>query len=99
MSQNCPLGTSARGWCPGKTQRDGMEREAGGGIGQGSTCESMADSCQCMAKTTTIYIHKKIVLWGNEEGKHLLLAPVSPAQVWPHRIQLFWALVCGLPEN
>ena len=23
--------TSARGWCTGKTQRDGMEREAGGG--------------------------------------------------------------------
>ena len=25
------LETSARGWCTGKTQRDGMEREAGGG--------------------------------------------------------------------
>ena len=46
--------TSARGWCTGKTQRDGMEREAGGGIGMGNTCKSMADSCQCMAKTTTI---------------------------------------------
>ena len=38
----------------GKTQRDGMEREVGGGIGMGNTCKSMADSCQCMAKTTTI---------------------------------------------
>ena len=46
--------TSAQSWCPGKTQRDGMEREAGGGIGMGNTCKSMADSCQCMAKTTTI---------------------------------------------
>ena len=46
--------TSAQGWCTGKTQRDGMGREAGGGIGMGSTCKSMADSCQCMAKTTTI---------------------------------------------
>ena len=46
--------TSARGWCTGKTQRDGMEREAGGGIGMGNTCKSMADSCQCMAKTTTV---------------------------------------------
>ena len=46
--------TSAQGWCTGKTQRDGMEREAGGGIGMGNTCKSMADSCQCMAKTTTI---------------------------------------------
>ena len=45
---------SARGWCTGKTQRVGVEREVGRGIGMGSTCKSMADSCQCMAKTTTI---------------------------------------------
>ena len=32
-------------------QRDGMEREVGGGIGMGNTCKSMADSCQCMEKT------------------------------------------------
>ena len=31
-----------------------MERELGGGIGMGNTCKSMADSCQCMTKTTTI---------------------------------------------
>ena len=30
------------------------EREVGGGIGMGSTCKSMADSCQRMTKTTTI---------------------------------------------
>ena len=47
--------TWALGWCTGKTQRDGMEREAGGGIGIGNTCQSMADSCQCMVKTTTKY--------------------------------------------
>ena len=46
--------TSARGWCTGKTQRDGVGREVGGGIRMGNTCKSMADSCQCMAKTTTI---------------------------------------------
>ena len=46
--------TSAQGWCTGKIQRDGMEREAGEGIGMGNTCKSMADSCQCMAKTTTV---------------------------------------------
>ena len=46
--------TSARGWFTGKTQRDQVEREVGGGIGMGNTCKSMADSCQCMAKTTTI---------------------------------------------
>ena len=47
-------GTCALGWCTGKTQRDGMGREAGGGIGMGNTCKSMADSCPCMAKTTTV---------------------------------------------
>ena len=40
----------AQGWCTGKTQRDPVEREVGGGIGMGNTCKSMADSCQCMAK-------------------------------------------------
>ena len=44
----------AQGWCSGKTQRDGIEREAGGGIGKGNTCKSMADSCQRMAENTTI---------------------------------------------
>ena len=46
--------TSARGWCTGMTQGDGMGREAGGGFRIGNTCRSMANSCQCMAKTTTI---------------------------------------------
>ena len=46
--------TSAQTWCTGKTQRDRVEREVGGGIGMGNTCISMADSCQCMTKTTTI---------------------------------------------
>ena len=46
--------TSARTWCTGKTQRDWVEREVGGGIEMGNTCISMADSCQCMTKTTTI---------------------------------------------
>ena len=32
-----------------------VEREVGGGIGMGNTCKSMADSCQCMTKTTTIF--------------------------------------------
>ena len=46
--------TSAQAWCSGKTHRDRVEREVGGGIRMGKTCKSMADSCQCMAKTTTI---------------------------------------------
>ena len=46
--------TGAQGWCTGMTQRDGMEREVGGGFRMGNTCTPMADSCQCMAKPTTI---------------------------------------------
>ena len=46
--------TSARAWCTGKSQRNRVEREVGGGIGMGNTCNSMADSFQCMTKTTTI---------------------------------------------
>ena len=46
--------TSARGWCTGVTQRDGMGMEVGGGFRMGNTCKSMAYSYQCMAKTTTI---------------------------------------------
>ena len=46
--------TSARAWCTGKTQRDWVEREVGGGIGMGNTCKSMANSCQFMTKPTTI---------------------------------------------
>ena len=46
--------SSAQAWCTGKTQRDRVEREVGGGIGMGNTCKSMANSCQCMPQTTTI---------------------------------------------
>ena len=31
-----------------------MEREVGGGMGMGNTCEPMAVSFQCMTKSTTI---------------------------------------------
>ena len=34
--------------------RDGMGREVRGGFRMGNTCTPMADSCQCMSKTTTI---------------------------------------------
>ena len=46
--------TSAQARCTGKTQRNRVEREVGGGVGMGNTCHSMADSCQCMKKPTTI---------------------------------------------
>ena len=31
-----------------------MGREVGEGFRMGNTCKCMADSCECMAKTTTI---------------------------------------------
>ena len=46
--------TSARAWCSGKTQRNWVEREVGGGIRMGNPCNSMADSCQCMTKPTAM---------------------------------------------
>ena len=46
--------TSAQTWCTGKTQRDRVEREEGGGTGMGNTYKSMADSFQCMTKTTAM---------------------------------------------
>ena len=51
--------TSAQAWCTGKTQRDQVEGEVGGGIGMGNTCKSMADSLQCMTKPTTIKKKKR----------------------------------------
>ena len=46
--------TSDRTWCTGKTQRNRVEREVGRGIGMGNTCNSTADSCQCMTKPTAM---------------------------------------------
>ena len=40
--------------CSGTTQRDGVERVVGGGFRMGDTCTPMADSCQCIAKTTIV---------------------------------------------
>ena len=53
-SPGCMHEKSARAWCNGKTQRNRVEREVGGGIGIGNTCNSMADSCQCMTKPTAM---------------------------------------------
>ena len=46
--------TGCSGWCTGMTQRDGIGRDVGGGFKMGNTCTPMADSCECMVKTTTI---------------------------------------------
>ena len=45
---------SAWAWYTGKTQWERVKREVGGGIWMGNTCKSMAYSCQCMTKPTTI---------------------------------------------
>ena len=41
-------------WCTGMTLRNGMGRDVAGSFRMGDTCTPMADSCQCLAKTTTI---------------------------------------------
>ena len=41
-------------WCTGTTLRDEKEREVEGEFTMGDTCTPMTDSCQYMAKTTTI---------------------------------------------
>ena len=41
--------------CTGTTVRDGMGRDIRGGFRMGYTCTPMADSSECMAKTTTIF--------------------------------------------
>ena len=46
--------TSAQAWCTAKTQRNQVEREVGGAIRMGNTCNSMADSFQCMTKPTAV---------------------------------------------
>ena len=45
--------TSTGTWCSGKTWRERVEREVGGGIGMGKTCKPKAISFQCMTKFTT----------------------------------------------
>ena len=51
--------TSAQCWCTGKTQRERVEREVGGGIGMGNTCKPIAVSFLCMTKFTTNKKKKK----------------------------------------
>jgi len=45
----------AQGWFTGMTLRDEMVGEMGGRFRMVNTCTPLADSCQCMAKTTTIF--------------------------------------------
>ena len=47
--------TSVQVCCTGKTQRNQVKREVGGGIGMCNTCNSMAYSCQYMTKPTAMF--------------------------------------------
>ena len=69
--------TSARTWCMGKTQRDRVEREVGGGIGMGNTCKPMAVSFQCMKKSTTIKKKKRSVFFSHFQICSVVLTIVT----------------------
>ena len=64
-----------QGWCTGMTQRDGMGREVGRGFTMGNTCKPMANSCECMAKPTTI-------LWEKNVNTHQFSSVQSLSRVW-----------------
>ena len=59
VKQICSSGwmheTSARGGALGRPGGIRWRGRREGGIGMGNTCNSMADSCQCMTKPTTIF--------------------------------------------
>ena len=66
--------TWARTWCSGRTWRERVGREVGGGIGMGKTCEPKAFSFQCMTEFTEIKKNnnnnKKVWgFWGKPEMK------------------------------
>ena len=61
--------TSARIWCSGKTWRERVEREVGGGIGMGKTCKLKADSFQCLKKFNTNLKKKKRKKNNNKKKK------------------------------
>ena len=58
MKQIASLGLMHEIGCSGPVHWDDPEgwdgEEGGRGVQDGETCTPMADSCQCMAKTTTI---------------------------------------------
>ena len=55
-----------------------MEREVGAGIRTGNICKSMADSCQCMTKTTKLKKKKKRVPWTARRSNQSILKEISP---------------------
>ena len=59
--------TSARTWCSGRTSRERVGREAGGGIGMGKIGEPKAFSFQCMTEFTTNKKKKKKKVRGGKK--------------------------------
>ena len=56
--------TSAWGWRTGKTQRDGVGKEVGGGIGMGNTCHNIVNQLHPKTKLKVKENFK------NEKGVH-----------------------------
>ena len=67
--------TSARGWCTGKTQRDRVEREVGGGIGMGNTYSLFLRKEQQQKFIAILFPKKKSK---KERNKTLLDFPTVP---------------------
>ena len=63
-----------QGQSPGMTLRDGMQREVRGRVRMGNTCTPMADSCECMEKTTTILKVYPPIKIKKKERKYYLLS-------------------------
>ena len=82
--------TSAQTWCTGKTQRDQVEREMGGGIGMGNTCKPMALSFQCMTKSTTIKKKKEKKVIGCQRVPKYFQTSRILCQILPNFIFFFF---------
>ena len=78
-------------WCTGKTQRDGIGREAGGGIGTGNRCKSMADLCQCMTNRPYYIIHTLFYV------QYSVLFDFLQAHRLQHTRRLFFLVLHNLP--
>ena len=92
--------TSARTWCTGKTQRERVEREVGGGIRMGNTYKPMAVSFQCMTKFTTnkkklkkkIIVLPRIALFGRWMLLNFSQALCLFDICLSHNFEVYWAV-------
>ena len=79
-----------------------MEREVGGGIGMGNTCKPMADSFQCMTKSTTNkkIMKKKVGLKLNiQKSKIMPSAPISSWQIDKETMETVTDFILGGLQN